>query len=66
LASGQLTFATGGSKADRIPKKPEVVERLAKLGATPVGCTPRQLGDSDAAETLKWQQVMKVSGAKVD
>ena len=33
---------------------------------TPVGGTPKQLGDFIAAETRKWQQVVKVSGAKVD
>jgi tripartite-type tricarboxylate transporter receptor subunit TctC len=54
------------TEVDRILKKPEVAERFAKLGATPVGGTPRQLGDFIAAETRKWQQVVKVSGAKVD
>jgi tripartite-type tricarboxylate transporter receptor subunit TctC len=54
------------AEVDRILKKPEVAERFAKLGATPVGGTPRQLGDFIAAETRKWQQVVKASGAKVD
>ncbi|MBN8493339.1 MAG: tripartite tricarboxylate transporter substrate binding protein [Burkholderiales bacterium] len=54
------------AEVDRILKKPEVAERFAKLGATPVGGTPKQLGDFIAAETRKWQQVVKVSGAKVD
>jgi tripartite-type tricarboxylate transporter receptor subunit TctC len=54
------------AEVDRILKKPEVVERFAKLGATPVGGTPKQLGDFIAAETLKWKGVVKTSGAKVD
>jgi tripartite-type tricarboxylate transporter receptor subunit TctC len=54
------------AEVDRILKKPEVAERFAKLGATPVGGTPRQLGDFIAAETRKWQAVVKNSGAKVD
>ena len=54
------------AEVDRILKKPEVIERFAKLGATPVGGTPKQLGDFIAAETRKWQQVVKASGAKVD
>ena len=54
------------TEIDRILKKPEVVERFAKLGAVPVGGTPKQLGDFIAAETRKWQQVVKSSGAKVD
>jgi tripartite-type tricarboxylate transporter receptor subunit TctC len=54
------------AEVDRILKKPEVAERFARLGATPVGGTPKQLGDFIAAETRKWQQVVKTSGAKVD
>jgi len=54
------------AEVDRILKKPEVVERFVKLGATPVGGTPKQLGDFIAAETLKWKEVVKNSGAKVD
>ena len=54
------------AEVDHILKKPEVIERFAKLGATPVGGTPKQLGDFIAAETLKWKEVVKASGAKVD
>jgi tripartite-type tricarboxylate transporter receptor subunit TctC len=54
------------AEVDRILKKPEVAERFAKLGATPVGGTPKQLADFIAAETRKWQKVVKDSGAKVD
>jgi len=54
------------AEVDRLLKKPDVAERFAKLGATPVGGTPKQLGDFIAAETRKWQKVVKDSGAKVD
>ena len=54
------------AEVDRILKKPEVAERFAKIGATPVGGTPKQLGDFIAAETVKWKEVVRVSGAKVD
>ncbi len=54
------------AEVDRILKKPEVIERFVKLGATPVGGTPKQLGDFIAAETAKWKQVVSNSGAKVD
>ena len=54
------------AEVDRILKKPEVVERFKGLGAEPVGGTPDQLAQFIAAETRKWQQVVKASGAKVD
>ena len=53
-------------EVDRILKRPEVIERFKGLGAEPVGGTPDQLAQFIAAETKKWQQVVKVSGAKVD
>jgi len=54
------------AEVDRILKKPDVVERFRALGAEPVGGTPEQLGRFIAAETKKWQQVVKLSGAKID
>ena len=43
----------------------QVVERFAGLGATPVGGTPADLGRFIAAETAKWQSVVKASGVKI-
>lgn len=43
-----------------------VIERFKGLGAEPVGGTPEQLGQFIAAETGKWSQVVKASGAKID
>ncbi len=54
------------AEVDRIVKKPDVVERFKNLGAEPVGGTPAQLAQFIAAEVRKWDQVVKVSGAKID
>ncbi len=54
------------AEVDRILKRGEVIERFKGLGAEPVGGTPEQLGQFIGAETRKWQQVVKASGAKVD
>ena len=54
------------SEVDKILKKPDVIERFKGLGAEPVGGTPEQLGQFISAETAKWSQVVKASGAKVD
>jgi tripartite-type tricarboxylate transporter receptor subunit TctC len=54
------------SEVDRILKLPAVAERMRGLGAEPVGGTPEELGRFIAAETTKWQQVVKASGAKID
>ena len=54
------------AEVDLILKKPEIIERFRSLGAEPVGGTPEQLGQFIQAETGKWQQVVKASGAKID
>jgi tripartite-type tricarboxylate transporter receptor subunit TctC len=54
------------AEVDRILKKPEVIERFRALGAEPVGGTPADLGRFIAAETVKWREVVKTSGAKID
>ncbi len=54
------------SEVDKILKKPDVIERFKGLGAEPVGGTPEQLGQFISAETTKWSQVVKASGAKID
>jgi tripartite-type tricarboxylate transporter receptor subunit TctC len=43
-----------------------VMERMKTLGADPVGGTPEQLAKHIAAESKKWREVVRVSGAKVD
>ena len=41
-------------------------ERLLAQGAIPGGQTPAEFATFIAAETAKWAQVVKASGAKVD
>ena len=45
---------------------PALKERLVSQGAIPSGNTPAQFTQFIAAETKKWAQVVKASGAKVD
>jgi tripartite-type tricarboxylate transporter receptor subunit TctC len=45
---------------------PALNERLVSQGAIPVGGTPAQFARHIEAESRKWAQVVKVSGAKVD
>jgi tripartite-type tricarboxylate transporter receptor subunit TctC len=45
---------------------PAVKERLVSQGAIPGGITPAEFASFIAAETKKWAQVVKASGAKVD
>ena len=54
------------TEANRILQKPEVKERFAQLGAEPVGGTPQELGKFIAAETVKWKEIERISGAKLD
>jgi tripartite-type tricarboxylate transporter receptor subunit TctC len=45
---------------------PALKERLLSQGAIPSGNTPAEFSKLIAAETAKWAQVVKASGAKVD
>jgi tripartite-type tricarboxylate transporter receptor subunit TctC len=51
---------------DTALKKPAVLERMKTLGAEPVGGTPQALARHIAAETDKWREVARLSGAKLD
>ena len=69
-------FAPAGTPADivnriqqetaRALQSPLVRERLLAQGAIPGGQSPAEFASFIAAETKKWAQVVKVSGAKVD
>ena len=65
-ATPEPVIAKLNAEGNRILKKPEVRERFAQLGADPIGGTPQDLAKHIAAETAKWKEVVRVSGAKVD
>ena len=65
-ATPEPIIAKLNAEGNRILKKPEVRERFAQLGADPIGGTPQDLGKHIAAETAKWKEVVRVSGAQVD
>ena len=65
-ATPEPVIAKLNAEGNRILKKPEVRERFAQLGADPMGGTPQDLAKHIAAETAKWKEVVRVSGAKVD
>ena len=44
----------------------EMRERLANLGADPVGSTPEEMAKTVAAETAKWAKVIKDANVKID
>jgi tripartite-type tricarboxylate transporter receptor subunit TctC len=49
-----------------ILKLPDVSERLARLGAEPVGSTPEQFDAFIKTEIAKWAKVVQEAGLKVD
>ena len=53
-------------EVQRILRLPEVREKLAGLGAEPVGSTPTEFSSHVKREIDKWARVVKTSGAKVD
>ena len=48
------------------PADPEMRERLAELGAEPVGGTPAEFADLIATETTKWAKVVEDAGVKLE
>jgi tripartite-type tricarboxylate transporter receptor subunit TctC len=53
-------------EVQRILRLPDVREKLAGLGAEPVGSTPAEFSAHVKREIDKWARVVKTSGAKVD
>jgi tripartite-type tricarboxylate transporter receptor subunit TctC len=50
----------------KIVKIPEIRDRFLALGAEPVGSTPEQFAAFYRAEVLKWDKVVRESGAQID
>ena len=50
----------------KIINLPDVQEKLLALGAEPVGNSPEEFAAFVKAEVVKWGDVVKKSGAKVD
>jgi tripartite-type tricarboxylate transporter receptor subunit TctC len=76
VGSWQGVFAPAGTPPDivkrlnaeivKIINMPDVREKLLALGAEPVGDTPEQFAAYVKTEGVKWSEVVKKSGAKVD
>ena len=50
----------------KVLREPAIVERLAGIGAEPIGSTPAELETFRRAEIAKWQKVVKDSRLKLD
>jgi tripartite-type tricarboxylate transporter receptor subunit TctC len=50
----------------RVLKSPDVLERLAKEGAEPVGNSPAEFNNYVRTEFLKYSKVVKDNGIKAD
>lgn len=45
---------------------PELIERITREASIPIGGTPREFADYLRTEIVKWENVIRISGAKVD
>jgi tripartite-type tricarboxylate transporter receptor subunit TctC len=54
------------AEVNRALADPKMRERLAELGGRPIPGTPDDFGKTIAAETAKWEKVVKASGAKIE
>jgi len=76
VGSWQGVFAPAGTPPEivrrlnveivKILNLPEVKEKLTGLGAEPVGNSPEEFSAMVKAEVVKWADVVKKSGARVD
>ena len=54
------------AEVNAILAEPEMKKRIAELGGVPIVVTPKGFGDVVAAETEKWEKVVKFAGARVE
>ena len=47
-------------------KKPNVIEQYAGMGAEPVGSSPAEFARYNASEAVKWEEIVRKSGAKAN
>ncbi|WP_431284342.1 Bug family tripartite tricarboxylate transporter substrate binding protein [Humitalea sp. 24SJ18S-53] len=47
---------------DEVLRRPEIVQRLATWGATPVGGSPEHMDSIVTAERIRWQEAVRVAG----
>jgi tripartite-type tricarboxylate transporter receptor subunit TctC len=76
VGSWQGVFAPAGTPPDivkrlnaeivKILNQPDVKEKLVALGAEPVGNSTEEFSAMVKAEVVKWSDVVKKSGARVD
>ena len=76
VASWQALFAPAGTPAAVVARlhdetlsvlhQPDVQKRLITLGLNSSDMTPEQLGEFQKAEVVKWAQVIKAAGIKLD
>ena len=52
------------SEVNKILKDPAFTKRLAEIGATPLGGTPKDLSDHLGTEIAKWGSLIKANGIK--
>lgn len=64
IARQKIELLNGHLKA--ILQDPAVANRLTGAGVAPQTSTPKEFGDFVKAETLRWREVIRVSGAKLD
>ena len=54
------------AEANAMLRTPEMRKRLAEFGGEPGGGTPEEFGQFIAAETVRYADVVKLSGAKME
>ena len=54
------------AEANQVLKSAEIKRRMAEFGAEIGGGTPEEFGQFMASETRRYEEIVRLSGAKVD